>query len=354
MKWSPKQIFSRLLSLSAYANFSLGSLFPIGRVSLMVLCLWRELYPLFLFQSLWGIVYGRNRSGSANHGLYGAMFTTGAIGLVVGSLLSSSLASFDNPPVFFLVSSAILLFLRTQQNSSSQITSLIKQSTLSSTEEDEVTSMSQIPGLLWMAITIILLQIFSCLQEFLLYHTIETHVSEELLRTKCFSNISFSIGICSIFGPQLVSCICKKLDYRSFHVLLFLILGCMLWGKKVFGDLKGEILIFCLVRVFDTSSFVPNRERFYSTLAKKKRLTITTFFNIVLNRGSKAILGLLLFVLSSLFDKSTIISLAHVVSFSGLSLLLALHLIWLWSDTCNLKKKQSEQESAISSQDPFP
>jgi AAA family ATP:ADP antiporter len=323
------KIFLAIVSIIAGGNFLAG--FFIGESSSLSIIhfIWKEIYILLLFQTLWSLIHMSITPERAK-ALYGIMFGVGGMGSVLGSFVpgfcaiemgSESLMFFSIPILlclgicyWFAVKFSLPLQTHTTFHQGGGKPAPISAG---------LKMIGQSRVLPYILLLVVFMQISATLIDYQFNAFLQQAYPEKDLRTEFLGRMTSIISSSTITVQFLGSVfLLSTIGLKGTHFLVPLILGCNAICSLIWPGLRTLAFSFAIIKVFDFSLFGIIKEMLYVRLSPEEKFQAKAFIDVFSYRGAKALAAM------------TILGL-QAMSFTNLSLLtfccLVIFLLWGYS-----------------------
>ena len=338
-KIGPLRMLCSLAAATMAINSLTGLLFSTFPQFIFFQYAWKDIYVLLMLKQLWSMVHGTIPAAKAKY-LYGAIYGTGTIGAILGSLIPTFFAvSLGSERILFLTFPIYLLLIFTYQMA-------FKRSGMQANFQQELTSdprprealslIRRSPVLIAVLLLVVFMQTSVGLMEYQFNAHLELNVLEKDLRTAYCGRLvgivnSASLALQFIGGFLMV----RTLGLRTSHFLIPILLCTSAFFSLAIPTFAMLSFSYVFLKAIDFSLFGVIREMLYVPLQLDAKFRAKAIIDVFAYRTSKAIVSLGLILLQAIAG-------AYLLPLTGY-LSIAVFIGWL-AAVAILFRKQSLRE----------
>ena len=257
---------------------------------------WKEIYILLLFQTLWSLIHMTVTPERAK-ALYGIMFGVGGLGSVLGSFvpgfcaieMGSEALLFFSIPILFCLSLcywfAIKFSTPLQTHSTFHVGGGKPAPVIAG-----IKMIAKSRVLPYILLLVIFMQITATLIDYQFNAYLQQAYPVKDLRTEFLGRMTSIISSSTIAVQFLGSILLLgTLGLKGTHFLVPIVLGCNAVFSLVWPGLRTLALSFATVKVFDFSLFGIIKEMLYVRLSAEEKFQAKAFIDVFSYRGAKAL-----------------------------------------------------------------
>ncbi|MBS3904330.1 MAG: hypothetical protein KGZ39_03285 [Simkania sp.] len=323
------RIFLAIAGLIALGNI-LGALFLSHAPYLSIVhFIWKEIYILLLFQTLWSLIH-MTVSMERAKALYGVMFGFGGLGAVLGSFLPGFCATGMGSETLLFFSLPILISLSLLYRKAVNFSSPLQthptfhdgggKPAPISTGIKLITSSKVLPYIL---LLVVFMQLASTLIDYQFNSFLQETYPEKNLRTEFLGRLGSLVSLLTSLLQFLGSfALIKLFGLRGTHFLVPIVLGCNALSSLFWPGLRTLAFSFGSIKVFDFSLFGIVKEMLYVNLSPEEKFQAKALIDVFAYRGAKALAALVILGLQAV----------HLAQLHFLSLsCLVIFILWCFS-----------------------
>jgi len=295
------KIFLCLISLIMVGNF-VGGVFLIDSPWLSVShFIWKEIYVLLLFQTLWSLIHMTISTERAK-AVYGIMFGIGGMASMLGSFVPGFCAHLTGSEGLLFFSLPMMILLAISYRKAIFFSQPLQAHGLFHKGGGETASLSVGIKLItrsrilpYILLIVLFMQITATLLDYQFNAFLQEIYPIKNSRTEFLGRMGSVVSFSSTFMQFVGGFILMRfIGLRGTHFFIPIVLACNAFGSLIWPGLRMLAFSFASIKVFDFSLFGITKEMLYLRLSPEEKFQAKALIDVFAYRGAKALAAMVI------------------------------------------------------------
>jgi ATP:ADP antiporter, AAA family len=295
------RIFLCIIAMIMVGNF-IGGLFLANSPWLSVFhFIWKEIYILLLFQTLWSLIH-MTVSSSRAKAVYGIMFGIGGMASMLGSFVPGFCAHLIGSEALLFLDLPIMLLLAISYRKAVSFSEPLQAHSTFHKGGGETASLNEGIKLItrsrilpYILLIVLFMQITATLVDYQFNAFLQEAYPVKNLRTEFLGLMGSIVNFSSVSMQFVGSFLLMRLvGLRGTHFFVPIVLACNAVGSLIWPGLRMLTFSFASIKVFDFSLFGITKEMLYLRLSPEEKFQAKALIDVFAYRGAKALAAMVI------------------------------------------------------------
>lgn len=301
------KVFLSIVAMIAGSNLISGLYMHANVYVSLLHFIWKEIYILLLFQTLWSLIHMTITPERAKS-IYGITFGVGGLGTVAGSFVPGFFATELGSEALLFFTLPVLLCLSCCYWQANKYSLPLRRHTTFHRGGGEPASLRVGINLItrsrvlpYILLLVLCMQVASTLIDYQFNIHLQQSYPDKDLRTEFLGKMTSVVSSATVILQFLGSfCLLTLLGLEKTHFLIPIILGFNAFGTLIWPGIRTLAISFATAKVFDFSLFGIVKEMLYIPLSAEEKFQAKALIDVFFYRGAKALAALVILSLQLL------------------------------------------------------